>query len=113
MAKIYSAPKEVKLPTFDWKNIEQYNKDCKQFYVDLKAFIVANGHKGKNVGEVVRYQVADGYAEYMVVSMKPLSLVHIPLGDAYEFGFMHLMTTDEIEKNLHQQKVMNELFKNK
>jgi hypothetical protein len=111
MAKIYSAPKEVKVPTFDWKNIDQYNKDCEQFYVDLKAFIVANGNKGKNVGKVVRYQVADGYAEYMVVSMKPLSLVHIPLGDAYEFGFMHLMTADEIEKNLHQQEVMANLFK--
>jgi hypothetical protein len=111
MAKIYSTPQEVKVPSFDWKNIDQYNKDCEQFYVDLKDFIVANGHKGKNVGKVVRYQVADGYAEYMVVSMKPLSLVHIPLGDAYEFGFMHLMTADEIEKNLHQQEVMAKLFK--
>ena len=111
MAKIYNVPKEVKVPTMDWNNIEQYDKDCNQFKQDLKDFIVANGNKGKNVGKIVSYQVADGHAEYMVVSMKPLGLVHLPLGDAYEFGFMHLMTSDEIEKKLHQQEVMTKLFK--
>ena len=111
MADIYSAPQEVKLPKLDFSSMETYNKDCERYISDLTKHIKDMGYKGKNVGEIVRFAVADGYAEYMVVSMKPLSLVHIPLGDAYEFGFMHLMTADEIEKNLHQQEVMAKLFK--
>jgi len=110
MADIYSAPSEVRLPKLDFSNMETYNKDCERYINDLTNHIKDMGYKGKNVGEIVKFAVADGYAEYMVLSMKPMRLVHIPLGDAYEFPYAHLMTASEITKKLEGQKMMEKLF---
>ena len=110
MVDIYSAPSEVRLPKLDFSNMQDYNKDCKRYISDLTKHIKDMGYKGKNVGEIVRFAVADGYAEYMVLSMKPMRLVHIPLGDAYEFQYAHLMTASEITKKLEGQKMMEKLF---
>jgi hypothetical protein len=111
MAEIYSAPKEVRLPKLDFSNMQDYNKDCNRYVSDLVKHIKDMGYKGKNVGEIVKFAVADGYAEYMVLSMKPMRLVHIPLGDAYEFPYAHLMTAKEITKKLDAQKKLAQLFK--
>ena len=40
-------------------------------------------NEGILVGEIVRWQIADGYAQYMVMSQKPLKLAHINEGDGY------------------------------
>jgi len=111
MAEIYSAPKEVRLPKLDFSNMQDYNKDCNRYISDLVKHIKDMGYKGKNVGEIVKFSVADGYAEYMVLSMKPMRLVHIPLGDAYEFQYAHLMTAKEINQKLDAQKKLAQLFK--
>ncbi len=111
MAEIYSAPKEVRLPKLDFSNMQDYNKDCNRYVSDLVKHIKDMGYKGKNVGEIVKFSVADGYAEYMVLSMKPMRLVHIPLGDAYEFQYAHLMTAKEINQKLDAQKKLAQLFK--
>lgn len=110
MAEIYSAPSEVRLPKLDFSNMETYNKDCERYVSDLVKHIKDMGYKGKNVGEVVKFAVADGYAEYMVLSMKPMRLIHIPLGDAYEFPYVGLMTASEITKKIEGQKMMDKLF---
>jgi len=109
MAVIYSAPKEVKLPSFDWTNMQKYAEESKKYIADLKQHIKDMGYKGKNVGEIVRFAVADGYAEYMVLSMRPLSLIHIPLDDAYEFPYVHLMTSTEINKKIELQKMLSKM----
>ena len=111
MAEIYSAPKEVRLPKLDFSNMQDYNKDCNRYISDLVKHIKDMGYKGKNVGEIVKFSVADGYAEYMVLSMKPMRLVHIPLGDAYEFQYAHLMTAKEINQKLDAQNRLAQLFK--
>jgi len=111
MADIYSAPKEVKLPKLDFSNMQKYAEESKQYIADLKQHIKDMGYKGKNVGEIVRFAVADGYAEYMVLSMRPMKLIHIPLDDAYEFPYAHLMTASEINKKLEGQKKLEQLFK--
>jgi hypothetical protein len=111
MADIYSAPKEVKLPILDWNKVQDYTRDCDRYIKDLTQHIKDMGYKGKNVGEIVKFAVADGYAEYMILSMRPLKLIHIPLGDAYEFPYAHLMTASEINKKLDTQKMLEQLFK--
>jgi hypothetical protein len=111
MADIYSAPKEIKLPKLDFSNMQDYNRDCDRYVRDLVKHIKDMGYKGKNVGQIVKFAVADGYAEYMILSMRPLKLIHIPLGDAYEFTYAHLMTASEINKKLDAQNKLAELFK--
>ncbi len=111
MADIYSAPKEIKLPKLDFSNMQDYNRDCDRYIIDLVKHIKDMGYKGKNVGQIVKFAVADGYAEYMILSMRPLKLIHIPLGDAYQFPYAHLMTASEINKKLDGQNKLAELFK--
>lgn len=109
MAKIYASPLEVKVPEFNWEDIEQYNKDCETYKENLKAFL-RKRNSGKTVGEVLRFQVADGYAEYMVASLKPVELVHLPLMDGYQSETAELMTAESIKNKIENQKRLNKLF---
>ena len=54
--------------------------------------------KGKNVGETIRFQHADGYAEYMVFSMKPLKLIHLNVGDAWDSPYAELLTPKKVDE---------------
>jgi len=110
-AKIFALPKGVKLPELSIENIKNYNKDCEKFRVELKEKLIELGFKGKNVGETIQFPVADSYAEYMVASMRPLQLVHLPLGDAWEFQYAHLLTAKEVQSNIDFQKEMEKMCK--
>ncbi len=111
MATIYALPKEVSVPTFDWSNIPQYEKDCDKFKEDLKAYIKSMGYDEEQVGEVIHFPVADGRAEYMVASLKPVMLFHLPIGDAWHYQNAELLTKKAIIDKLTQQKALDELFK--
>ena len=110
MADIYSAPQEVRLPKLDFNNISDYNKDCDRYINELRKHINDMGYKGKRVGEIVKFAVADGYAEYMVLSMRPMRLIHLELYDGYQFPYAHLLTASEITKKLDAQILMEKLF---
>jgi len=43
-----------------------------------------NNPKADLTGAILSWQVADGYALYVVTSNSPLSLAHIPLADAWQ-----------------------------
>ena len=34
--------------------------------------------------QMIKFSVGDGFAHYLVVSMKPLKLQHVPFGDGYK-----------------------------
>ena len=110
MAKVYSAPSSIEVPSLDFSNINGYEKACEKYKADLKAMLQKRNN-GKNVGEIIRFPVADGYAEYMVASMKPVELVHLPLGDAWDFQYVHLLTAKEVQGQIDQQKALERLFK--
>jgi hypothetical protein len=113
MATIFNSPDGVKIPELDFKNFAQYEKDCETFKTELKAWLNANGFNGKNVGEIIQFPVADGYAQYMVASMKPVKLVHLPLMDAWCFQYAHLMTAKEVQDKIDQQNSLKKLFDKK
>lgn len=117
-AKIFDLPKGVKVPELNWdkcKNVNdvvsKYESECKQFRIDLKTKLIELGFKGKNVGETIEFPVADGSAEYMIASMRPLQIVHLPLGDAWEFRYAHLLTAKEVQSNIDFQKEMEKMCK--
>ena len=49
-----------------------------------------NANKGDLVGEIIKFPVADGYAEYMVESERPLKLVHLADWDEYSIPPAHI-----------------------
>lgn len=105
-ATIYSSPKKIKSPDYsgDFKTEEN------RYLKEVKSFLSQRGCKGKNFGEVIKFPVADGYAEYMVISMKPLKLMHLDIMDGYNFQYAHLMTAKEVQQNVDQQKSMAKFF---
>ena len=105
MAKVFNPPADIKLPKF---NHETYEKDEEKFLKDLKAFVV-NRKGGKNVGEIVRFQAGDGYAQYMIASMSPLELVHIPTGDAWEYPYINRLKAKDIQQRLDFEKSLSKM----
>jgi hypothetical protein len=110
MAEVYLAPKSIKVPELDFRNIDGYEKACDNYKSELKAMLQKRNNE-KNVGEIIRFPVADSYAEYMVASMKPVELVHLPLGDAWCFQYVNLLTAKEVQEKIDQQKALERLFK--
>lgn len=51
-------------------------------------------------GRVLRFPVADGYAVYVVASIVPLVLVHVPTGDGWEFRYVNRLTVKDIKEKL-------------
>jgi hypothetical protein len=109
MATIYSNPSQIPVPELDFQNFNNYLKECEEYKIKLKEFI-SKSRKGKNIGEIIQFPVADGYAEYMVASMNPPQLIHIPTGDAWEFQYAHLLGEKEIQQEIDKQKALKELF---
>jgi hypothetical protein len=107
MAQILYPPKSIKKPVF---NIDTYHEDEEKYVKELKAFCLANG-SGKNVGETIKFQVADSYAVYMILSMNPLELIHVPVGDEWHFDHVDLMTTERVQEMIDHDKAMKSLFK--
>ncbi len=95
-AKVFNPPADIKLPSFSSKT---YREDEEKYVKQIKDFVTKR-KAGKNIGEIVRFQVADGYAEYMVASMKPLELVHLPTGDAWEYQYINRLTVKDIQQRL-------------
>lgn len=75
----------------------QYRKDIVEYLVQVRNHVLVTG-KGPYRGRVVKFPVADGYAEYMVVSMRPLVLMHLPIG--YDFRYIHRLTAEDIRSEL-------------
>jgi hypothetical protein len=103
MAKVYSAPNHIKVPSWSLSR-EEYLEAEDKYIEELKAFVKDRKPKGKNVGEVIRFPVADGYAQYMVASMRPLELVHIPLCDAYQFQYVNRITVKDVEDKIEMER---------
>ncbi len=69
-------------------------------------------NKGDLVGEILRWQRADGYAQYMVVSQKPLTLAHLVIGDAWqvEAALIRGLRLTDVREMVRRQRGMKELF---
>lgn len=101
MAKVFGPPASMVIPQFDHLAApNDYELKCQQFEADLREYIAANYKPSKRRGQIVQFQVADGYAQYMVASMRPLVLIHLPLGDGYSFPYVNRLKAEDIEREL-------------
>lgn len=100
--KVFSAPKDIKEPQIDYANFSriQMQQEEHRYLNEIKQYIIKGGYNGKNVGEVIQFPVADGYAQYMVVSMRPLQLMHLPLGDAWHYQYIERLTAKDVQNKI-------------
>ena len=86
MAKAYSAPEGMDFQ-YDFTNYDpkKYDDAETDYIADLKDW--CKHHSDSNnplVGETISTPRGDGYAIYMVFRTKPLELIHVPIGDAWQ-----------------------------
>jgi hypothetical protein len=110
MAKVFILPDGFEAPEFNWEDIEQYKKDCAEHTQRIKQWCVERNPNQVNVGVIIKFPVADGYAEYMVAATKPVQLIHLPYWDAWQSETAELMTANAIQQKVDQQVAMEKLF---
>jgi hypothetical protein len=120
MAKVYSLPAGFEPPDFGQFIVDgRYDREAddrlhKEF-IDNLATYAREHNSGDMVGEVVRFPAADGYAQYMVWSHKPLSLIHLPIHDAWQIPEAHArgLRLADIRAEVAREKRLAELFASK
>jgi hypothetical protein len=93
-AKIFAPPTEVgEAPTLSRMmkdntvtKIEEFNVAAEAWTKKVQDWAKKNTRNPNSelVGMVYRYGVADGYAQYVILNTKPLELIHLPIGDAWQ-----------------------------
>lgn len=77
-AKIYAVPGDVGPPPSLSVGSENYMRLTEEWVLSVQDWVRKNSaDKDPVVGELYRFPVADGYAEYVVFSTKPLRLIHL------------------------------------
>jgi hypothetical protein len=111
MTTVYSSP--IPAPAYDWSdfNMEAFDKAERDYEAALKAWLAANGYTGKNTGRIVSFGVADGHASYMVAEAgRKFSLIHMPLGDAYQYPDVKFLPKAEILRRADRNDKLAALF---
>lgn len=113
--KVYSLPKEIPAPEVDYSNYnhEKVAADEAKHKADLKAYLIKGGYTGKNTGKTIRFQVADGYAVYMLAEGKTSCLVHLPYGDGYEYRDVQYIPKAEILRRVKSEEAFHAIFNSK
>lgn len=67
------------------------------------------------VGQIIRWQVADGYAYYMVVDDDPLTVSSIPFLDGWQVDPIMIkgLDADDVREKVRQRRAMQNFFKSK
>lgn len=110
MAKIYNLPEGIEVPSLDVKDIKGYEVKCNELRENLKKWLKYNGFTGKHSGTCISFPVADGYAEYMVVNLRPVQLIHIPVWDAWNYPQAKYITAKEITDKIEADIRLAKLF---
>lgn len=105
MATIYASPEHIKYEF----NPKTWKEDEKKYKKELRAFCKENS-SSSYAGEVVRIPHADSHAQYMVVSLKPAVMIHMPVMDAWDSPYANLMNGKSIKQHVDADKRLTELF---
>lgn len=91
MAKVYSIPDDFPpVPEIGIRaTAQEWMKAENEWKSRLAQYVRGRNPSCKLAGKVVSFYVADGSAQYMVWTTKPLALLHLPLGDAYQIPDAH------------------------
>lgn len=112
--KVYSTP--VPAPEFEESMVDgrySHEKDdevTERYIAQVKTWLTDHGYHHKLTGEVVRFPIADGYAQYMVANAT--TLIWLPLGDAWQIPDAHArgLRISDIKAEIDRARKFRELF---
>lgn len=111
MAKIYTVSDQVQTPELKMPfNFNEYNKSIEEYKKEVERVIRATFKSTPDTGTIIRFGVADGYAEYMIISVKDATMVHLEHADAYRFQFDYKLGSSEIKNQLKMERSFKKLF---
>jgi len=110
MAKIYGGVQGITKPEigsgFDFKDYEKRT----EAYVDkVKEYAKQNGNCPE-AGKEISFGVADGMARYVVLSLKPVQLIHLDVYDGYQFQYVNRLTAKDVLDELKRRESLEKLF---
>ena len=108
MATAYRAP--IDRP--EWVSPYKEQQRLNQEYVDTLAAMAKENGKSDLLGQIVRWQRGDGYAQFMVWNTKPLELIHLEIDDAWdvEEALIRGLRVSDIKEMLERDRRWNELL---
>ncbi len=111
MGKVYSPPKALQVPRFDdcGRDFHAYDQAQAKFVESVKTWAKTNS-RGEFSGEEVFFPHADGYARYVVLSLKPVVLIHLPVGDAWQYPYIERLLAKDIIARIRSDKSLAEAF---
>lgn len=110
MGTIYAAPKEIQAPEFrSGEDIDDYFKRGDAYVEAVKKWAKDHGDSPES-GEEVDFPAGDGYARYVVLSLKPVKLLHLNVGDAWQVPYAKRLTAADVREAISAKKALAELF---
>jgi hypothetical protein len=113
MATAYSAPEgfeppEIVLDDFRTGAWETKEND----YIERLATEAKKNGTSNLLGEVIRFPRGDGYAQYLVWRTKPLQLIWLELGDAWQVepALIRGLRVADVREQVERAARMQELF---
>jgi len=116
MAKCYAA--HIDPPELNFSGSEdisaklaEYNRQQSEYLETMKADAQANCDSDL-AGEVIRFPRGDGYAQYMVWQTKPLALIWIATGDAWqvEDALIRGLRVADVREMVERERNLASLF---
>lgn len=103
---------------WEWKNdvdVDDYFKKITKELNRLHEISEKIDLEGDLTGVMISFSVADGRAFYRVAKDNPLSLEHIPFGDAWEIDAAHIrgLRKQDIIKMTKSARAITKLFSSK
>lgn len=109
--KIYAGIESIEKPETDYKNYNyELEEKREQEYVKKVVKYAKLRHTGNYVGKELQMSVADGYARYIVISEKPMALVHLDLGDGYDHPYIHRLTAKDVKDEIDRSERLGKIF---
>ena len=93
----------------DFSNMTAYDEAEKGFIEEVKAWCKTANPHDNYAGERYRISMADGYAEYVVLSSCPVSLLHLPIGDKWDSPFASKTTKKDIIAKIKQDEFWDKM----
>lgn len=107
--KVYSPPTEVgPVPKLDFKEgIGVSLRKGEEWVRKVSDWCIKHG-SGPHKGKEVQFSVADGAARYIIY--KPTALIHLPVGDAWQFQYVERLTAKDIAKRALALEKLDSMF---
>lgn len=110
--KIHDCPESLKHEV-DYANYDPQKDDelIEKHKIDLKTWLIEMGYDGPETGGILREQIADGYAMYMLADKGRGSiLVHLPYADAYHSQNVEFLPRSEVVRRIKSSAKIHAIF---